>query len=472
MFIGIGKFYKYHIYLLLAIISQFICDYAMGFNRMNIKENVPEFFEFYAKLNNHHLVKNFIDFLGYFLAGIVLYCFFNKFEGKSNKVISMRKMQIKREKYLNNKKNYNYINLLLISFFIPFNKIIVSLANNFLELENDFWFLEFISILIFSLIVFKTKFKKHHLLSILVIIPILFIDIISYLIPYKNQGCDDDDGNECNFNLIEKILAINDKLHRKLYIIILIFFLFIFSIVMKDYCWIKSKYLMDIRGIHSFKILFFIGIVGIVLVLGCFFIFAYIPCYEINDETCYNENKTYIFNQTSYNITKKDNQELKLYYYNFRDFLNDYNLENKKDKLEIFLYIPLYLFMYLILKISNIMMIKYLDPNLILINKNITYFIEELIHYFFIIQQSEKDMTLAHFFLKELKQLISIISNIIYIEIIELKFCNLDHDLKKSIIIRSDDEYASIFDIDENGKELNADVNDNLNQSNDDLTSK
>ena len=134
MFIGIGKFYKYHIYLLLAIISQFICDYSMGFNRMNIKENVPEFFEFYAKLNNHHLVKNFIDFLGYFLAGIILYCFFNKFEGKSNKVISMRKMQIKREKYLDNKKNYNYINLLLINFFISFNKIIVSLANNFLEL--------------------------------------------------------------------------------------------------------------------------------------------------------------------------------------------------------------------------------------------------------------------------------------------------------------------------------------------------
>ena len=38
------------------------------------------------------------------------------------------------------------------------------------------------------------------------------------------------------------------------------------------------------------------------------------------------------------------------------------------------------------------------------------------------------------FFILELEELISIISNMIYIELLELKFCKLDYELKKILL--------------------------------------
>ena len=182
MFIGFGKFSRYHKYLLIAIICQFISDYSMGFNKMNKEsEDITIIFRFYAKLNRHKLVKSFIEFLGFIFGGVILYFIYNILEGKTGKKNSMAKVQRKREKYLENKKNYNYLELFVIGFFISFNKIIVNLANNFLVLENDFWVLELVSITIFSYYILKMKIKNHHKAAILIIIPIIFIDIISYL---------------------------------------------------------------------------------------------------------------------------------------------------------------------------------------------------------------------------------------------------------------------------------------------------
>jgi len=51
MFIGFGKFTKYHKYILFAIICQFISDYSLGLNKMNKDtENISIIFRFKAKL--------------------------------------------------------------------------------------------------------------------------------------------------------------------------------------------------------------------------------------------------------------------------------------------------------------------------------------------------------------------------------------------------------------------------------------
>ena len=94
-------------------------------------KDVNIIFRFYAKLNQHKLVKIFIEFLGFIFGGVILFFIYNILEGKTGKKNSMAKVQRKREKYLENKKNYNYIELFFIGFFISFNKIVVNLANNF-----------------------------------------------------------------------------------------------------------------------------------------------------------------------------------------------------------------------------------------------------------------------------------------------------------------------------------------------------
>jgi hypothetical protein len=230
MFIGIGKFTRYHRYLLIAIICQFISDYSMGFNKMNKDSNdINIIFRFNAKLNQHKLVKLFIDFLGFIFGGIILYFIYNKLEG-NEKQNSMAKVQRRREKYLENKKNYIYIELFFIGFFLSFNKIIVNLANNFLVLENDFWVLELVSITIFSYYILKMKIKNHHIAAILIIIPIIFIDIISFFLPYtRSDDCTDDECKEkflTDNNFFETIKIISEKLKNKYILIIIIFFLF------------------------------------------------------------------------------------------------------------------------------------------------------------------------------------------------------------------------------------------------------
>ena len=493
MFIGFGKFSRYHKYLLIAIICQFISDYSMGLNKMNKdSKDVNIIFRFYAKLNQHKLVKIFIEFLGFIFGGVILYFIYNILEGKTGKKNSMAKVQRKREKYLENKKNYNYIELFFIGFFLSFNKIVVNLANNFLVLENDFWVLELVSITIFSYYILKMKIKNHHIAAIVIIIPIIFIDIISYFLPNtRSDDCKDDECKEIYLtdnNFFEIIKIINEKLKNKFQIIILIFFLFILGIILKDYSWVKSKYLIDIRGINPYKILISTGLLGCILVTICFFILSSVPCYTLEVENFYYNNKTksYEKDNRNYNLsneicfyTEKEQNEsninLSLYYDNITYFFEDeYNLiENIDDNLEIFVFIPLYFFMYSTIKIMNVMMIKYLDPNVILINKNVAFFIEGIINYFFIIKFDKNYLIPTKFLLLEIKHLISLISNIVYLEILELKFCNLDYDIRKSIAIRGEiDSEAQIEILGEKDDSMN-DSNIDLNEiSVDDLTSK
>ena len=55
-------------------------------------------------------------------------------------------------------------------------------------------------------------------------------------------------------------------------------------------------------------------------------------------------------------------------------------------------------------------------------------------------------MTYAQFAILELQDLLSIISNLICIEIIELRFCKLDYELKRNIKDRGDDDYIGKSD--------------------------
>ena len=132
-----------------------------------------------------------------------------------------------------------------------------------------------------------------------------------------------------------------------------------------------------------------------------------------------------------------EKEQLLIFYYdNFFSFFKDYNL--KEDKFELFVIGPLHFLMILTINVSNIFLIRYLDPNYILINKNVSYFLEKFIYYFFFIKCNEEYSTFGLFIIEEIQLLISIISNLVYIEIIELRFSNLDYDLKKNIVIRSD----------------------------------
>ena len=108
----------------------------------------------------------------------------------------------------------------------------------------------------------------------------------------------------------------------------------------------------------------------------------------------------------------------------------------------------------------HIMIIKYLEPNIILIVENFYYFIRTIAR-IIANKADEKYCTNAQFALNIIQEIITIICNMIYIELLELKFCNLDYDLKRNIKQRSDDEYLQSEENLDNNYEITNDENNN-----------
>ena len=85
----------------------------------------------------------------------------------------------------------------------------------------------------------------------------------------------------------------------------------------------------------------------------------------------------------------------------------------------------------------EILTIYNLNPNYILLRDNIYYGTSRLIFFLFNLHKNYKHyMTLTQFIILEMSEILSILGYSVYLEIIELRFCVLDKDLKKNIIKR------------------------------------
>ena len=71
-----------------------------------------------------------------------------------------------------------------------------------------------------------------------------------------------------------------------------------------------------------------------------------------------------------------------------------------------------------------------------------------------------------------LSEVFGLIGILVYTELVELNFCDLNHNLKKNIIKRSEEEVENISDIDvDDTSKLNND-NDDLSINSNDITSE
>ena len=53
--------------------------------------------------------------------------------------------------------------------------------------------------------------------------------------------------------------------------------------ILRDFCWVKRKYLMDIKSFSPAKIFMTIGGFGFIYVIILFSIFTYVPCKSFNN---------------------------------------------------------------------------------------------------------------------------------------------------------------------------------------------
>ena len=77
--------------------------------------------------------------------------------------------------------------------------------------------------------------------------------------------------------------------------------LFIIVTILKDYSWIKSKYLMDIRGIDPSIIMMLTGVIGLIFVFILLYFATLFPCNIIENVT-----NNLVNNKNSYFVNNKE----------------------------------------------------------------------------------------------------------------------------------------------------------------------
>ena len=461
--IGIGKFSKYYYYIFLVFICQFICDFFTGFNKdlddsnRNLR-NVENLFNLSFILKEHYLIQNLFEFLGYIGCSFIFYLAFRIFEKSGKNEWTVRKFDKFERKYFNKKSENIILILILVGFSYSMGVILRTFLLS-LRFDASFWNIEIVIIIYFSYKILNNKISNHQYVSICLIGIFLTILQIIYMLSPRTKHSDCNTTKECK----EKYLYDNNIIEIIIkkyggYYIIPIFLLYILSYILRDYSWVKSKYLIDLKSIQIYKILFCFGIIGSLLVIIILIFTSYLPCSTFKNVNYYNNNNfSYInyenntifidFNKQICNLIyyNEEQKELNIYYDNIFIFFNE--LRDKIDSEDnIFLRICeiFHFFIFFVMNIgiifSQTMMLKNIDAIILLVNNNFNYFFERLFFFIFNIG-NENYFRTDVFILVEIEEIISVCGYLIYMEILELKFCRLDYDLKKNITLRGNDEY-------------------------------
>jgi hypothetical protein len=255
--------------------------------------------------------------------------------------------------------------------------------------------------------------------------------------------------------------------------------------MMRDYSWVRLKYLMDVKSKPMFKVLLFIGIIGTILILIFLIIMTNVPCKVMTNVTN-SGNNTFFDNNKNQNVNfveeicglidyNDTSRSLTFYYDNYKIFFKDLAESNRRT-IEIVI-IPVYFIINIMINFCSVMILKYIDANAMLVNINVNYLISRMVTY--IKKGGKKEyLTLAEFILLELCEILAILAYMIYIELIELKFCKLDYHLKKKIEERGiTDSKLFLDDNDDDEKhenyedEKNENKDEEKNENNDDNNS-
>ena len=452
--IGIGKCSKYYMHIFVIIFCQFICDFFTMFNKDNDEETHYEeekgdnFIDYSFKLKDHFLIQDLLRFIGSILCGLILYYFYMKNEkNKKEKKQKYGKIEIKTYEEKEKPKKIIFLVCIIYSSGLILRNFLISL-----KFDAGYWTLEILFLVYLSKRILKINVGNHQKVTMFMLAVILFIcQIISFSIPRSKHDCSGDKDCEEKYIYDNNLyVIIKKKLGHEIYIPLIII-VYLISFMMRDYSWVETKYLIDIKGIPIYKILLYTGISGLILVIILLFFTSPFPCktfhnVNINNFTYFeNELEKYInVDKQICNLMDYDEKtrDLKFYYDSFPVFLRRYNKFNGKGIIEI-ISLPIYVLMNLIISLGQILMLKNIDSIILLVNINFNYFLGRLIS-FLINDASEKYFTYSLFILLEFEELFAIFAYFIYMEIIELKFCKLDYDLKKNIRSRSmiDYEYA------------------------------
>ena len=289
--------------------------------------------------------------------------------------------------------------------------------------QTKYWTLEFLALLYFSKRILSKIIYKHQILSLsIVLIFSTLLYFINSFIPETNKECPPSD-DECKLLKENVYMEIIEKLNT--YYIPIIIFLYLFAMSSNAYASISFKWFIDFKYISMHKISIYIGIIGFFFSLVLLFFFSFIPCYD---------NKEFIKYVCQFEHNGKN-------YYDSFKFLKNIDF-NDKFFIELFIIIPFFLILNSLNFYFTLLIINHLDPFYLIPIDTIYFIIYQSIDFLVTLEKANK-LNNIRFVLATLSDLICVLCCSIYLEIVELNFCDLNKNIRRNIMLRGLEEQAT-----------------------------
>ncbi len=421
---------------------------------------------------HHVFIKSIIRYLGIFIGGLIFYFYSKKKQENTDKdlskIIEKKVPEEKNDKNLQGNKlkieflHYDYFSENYES--VKFNVITVvilyflseEMINALSSVDSgkvNFFMIEIIFMMYFEYKILKMKIEKHQKASVVLIcIFCLSLQIASACIQVKTINCTKSlkmglTLEQCKYvskleNNAPFVLIIH-KFGKDVLVFLIVFY--ILSMMTSAFVAVKQKWLMDNRFLSPYYILIVIGLSGFIFSILLEIAVSFIGCGDKGKNICTIPYRGIIDNNFNYffdNIFEYFN-DMK----NKIRGINDNGKFNKDIKTQAFMEILLVYPLYMVVNFGNaameILVIKYLHPTyLILINVLYNLALKIII---FEYEGSKKDYYIRlQLIIKEISYAIAVFCYLIYLEIIELRFCDYDKNIKERIIDRGIKETLSV----------------------------
>ena len=445
--IGLGQCSSFFLFILGNGILKCLRDCLFNFTAFNPKTEIG-LFGFKPILSDHSIITNIYMYLSYIILGLIFFYITNTIiMQKSNRI----KRKVSSTKLIHTKKNkitYKRIfQIISVSLIFVLHSDLIKMIYLFGVDGFDIWTSDILFMLIFMKIYFQISIFKHQKYSLLfIIITCTILLIISTLFPYSDK--------EDSYNSYKTV----ENLTHSYFFCIPIFLIFMLISFVTSFGRVLSKMLMDIKFISPYIIIITTGIIGfflniIILMFStnyncivtenaknytdCFCLVHY-DNHIYYDNITYDENISYYDNFKIY-ITNLQDRYHNVNVSNANQPENDYFLPKTQFFIEILAMTPIYFVVAFLEFTCEIFIIYYLNPNYILIRDNLYYGTSRVIKILYT-EKYYEHISLLQFCILELAEIFAIFGYLIYLEIIELRFCDLDKNLKRHIIERGENE--------------------------------
>lgn len=431
-----GKCNSYYKYILLAILFCFICTVLFGIGYCNdsnliyLARAFPEdTFNTQESLSHHIIIHNIYRNFGIVIISIILY----KYQKKNLKNENKNKLETVKTEELNlhveielihenntmdlGQKSYIFLVLGIIIYNIQ--DILTILYFRFDLSQFNLWILELPLISFFNYKLLRIKVYKHHKFAMILSASVCVLTkVIAFFIHLFSD-------------IFKERIYNKDKFLYSIGI-----FSYLIIITLRAYSITELKLFMEYRFVSPFKLLMFIGLIGIFINIIIMIIFTYNKCATVNNIDIHlccvdkngNRNESYLEN-----------------FYIYYEILHNSIINDKSYEVIIevctyfigiishFCYIYFY---FLVIKYLSCVHCIFYSLVYAFAVRNFSL-IAGLIN---TLIKTREPFNIYIFFLTITSDVFSGLGICIYCELFELNFCKLNYNLRRNIIKRSEED--------------------------------